>query len=131
MYYRTPSVRDQRFEVGLEASFTEPDGVSGAAQRVDPSAATSITGYSGGGFRGGTSSLVFGLCRSPLALAFVHEPAYSGHSARKIVRLCGLQRLLLTGRAQQSTFHQFAMERLKIAFRFDYAPVDQCLFKPL
>jgi hypothetical protein len=46
MYYRTPSVRDQRFEgvlliveVGLEASFTEPDGVSEAAQRVDPSAA--------------------------------------------------------------------------------------------
>src|SRR5438034_1235625 len=31
---------------------------------------------------------------------------------------------LLTGRAQQSTFHQFAMERLKIAFRFDDAPVD-------
>lgn len=59
--------------------------------------------------------------RSPF---FAHEPAYSGHGAREIVWLCGLQRLLLTGRAQQSTFHQFAMECLKIAFRFDYAPVD-------
>ena len=60
----------------------------------------------------------------PLALPFAHEPTYSGHSARKIIRLCGLQRFLLTGRAQQSTFHQFAMERLKIAFRLDDAPVD-------
>src|SRR5262249_23263522 len=55
---------------------------------------------------------------------FAHEPTYSGHSARKIIRLCGSQRLLLTGRAQQSTFDQFAMERLKIAFRLDDAPVD-------
>ena len=69
--------------------------------------------------------------RSPVAFVFAHEPAYSGHSAREIVWLCGLQRLLLTGRAQQSTFHQYAMERLKIAFRFNDAPADECLFKPL
>jgi hypothetical protein len=93
-----------------------------AAESTNWSPIPNLSG--GGGFGGGTSSLVFRLCRSPLALPFAHEPAYSGHSARKIVRLCGLQRLLLTGRAQQSTFHQFAMERLKIAFRFDYAPVD-------
>ena len=33
MYYRVPSVRDQRFEVGLEASFTEPDRMACQGRR--------------------------------------------------------------------------------------------------
>ena len=86
---------EQREEFGLAATRGEFYGTGWRVRgggASGPISSDFMTGYSGGGgFGGGISSLVFGLCRSPLAFPFAHEPAYSGHSAGKIVRLCGLQ----------------------------------------